>query len=271
MAVRVEPVVSQPQWDKKTPINPVTLKDGTDVGGGTWQRNMKEILEYRHPEYVKYESTWQRCLDCYEGEIEKMRGYVATHLREHKDNYTARVKRAFYLNYCEPVVDLFSSYLFRRPPVRKPLGGLSQPYVPGGSPLTPLDRPSPEPDTQKKAPKKEMPAQDPQDPNAQDPQDPNAQDPQDPNAQQMYDPTSEQMAKVSAEKQAYQEQQRQSSLLSYYKFLANQGPQRLAVYNELYTDADLRGNNLDRFMQESGTRAFIAGHIGVLVDAPSAG
>ena len=78
MAVRVEPVVSQPQWDKKTPINPVTLKDGTDVGGGTWQRNMKEILEYRHPEYVKYESTWQRCLDCYEGEIEKMRALCAT-------------------------------------------------------------------------------------------------------------------------------------------------------------------------------------------------
>jgi len=270
MAVRIEPVVNQPRSDKAVPVNPVTLKEGADTSGGVWQRNMKLILEYRHPEYVKYKNTWERCLDCYEGEIEKIRSYLSKHLREHKDNFEGRLRRTFYLNYCEPVVDLFASYLFRRPPVRKPLGGLSQPYVPSMNPLIPLNAPEGPSESKKREPN----AQDPnaQDPNAQDPnaQDPNAQDPnaQDPNA--FTDPAQEQMMRAGAEKQMMQEQHRQASLLSYYKFLANQGPQRLAAFNELYVDADLRGNSLDRFMQETGTRAFIAGHVGVLVDAPSA-
>jgi hypothetical protein len=52
-------------------------------------------------------------------------------------------------------------------------------------------------------------------------------------------------------------------------FVSQGGPSALAIFNELYSDADLKGNTLDKFMQNAGCDAQIKGHVGVLVDAPS--
>ena len=70
-----------------------------------------EALRYRHPDYLGYAPKWEKYLDCYLArEIIK---YIHRHARETTDSYNNRVKRGYYFNYVQAIVDLFVSYLFQ--------------------------------------------------------------------------------------------------------------------------------------------------------------
>lgn len=80
-------------------------------------RDLAKILSTTHEEYDVFKPRWEKYIDCYQGI--NMHNYLFKHLRESKESLAARVKRAYYLNYCEPVVDLYVHYIFSKPVVRK--------------------------------------------------------------------------------------------------------------------------------------------------------
>jgi hypothetical protein len=241
---------------------------GSDSGPATSPKDeLRKALEHRHPEYEKYEKAWTRQLDCYVGDIEKMREYIYTHEREHSKNYSRRTKRVAYVNYCEPVVDLYISYIFRRPIVRKPLGDLGLPAS-----MAMLKQIQAQQATSPNAPAQLAPGEQlagsPEQSQAvQPPTNPGQKQPVLPATNgaeeappEMYSPAEQpDMSEISSE----------LAMESLNYFIAMGGPQQLAIFNELYKDADLRGNSLDRFMQDVGRDAQIAGYAGILVDAPA--
>lgn len=57
--------------------------------------------------------------DSYDGgKAYKDGGYLHRHKRESEDNFKLRLKRASFMNFCAPVVDINTSYLFREEPTR---------------------------------------------------------------------------------------------------------------------------------------------------------
>jgi hypothetical protein len=56
-------------------------------------------------------------IDMYEGE--HLMRYLRKHIRESQKSVDARSSRLYYLNYCQPVVDLYTHYIFSKPIVRK--------------------------------------------------------------------------------------------------------------------------------------------------------
>jgi len=74
-------------------------------------------LADQHPRYKEFNSRWQQYIDCYEGE--NLSRYMFRHLRESEESIKKRRERLYYLNFCQPVVDLYTHYIFSKPPVRK--------------------------------------------------------------------------------------------------------------------------------------------------------
>jgi len=79
--------------------------------------DLAKILLARHTQYVNSSGLWSKYHDCYQGR--SMAQHIKRHLRESKASLQQRVKRAYYLNYCEPIVDLYTHYIFSKPAVRK--------------------------------------------------------------------------------------------------------------------------------------------------------
>lgn len=269
MPIREMPPSQTQVIGKPIPAGQIASGDSSESSSNL---KLKKALEHRHAEYDKYKNAWTRCMDCYVGEIEKMREYIHKHQREHDKDFLDRAKRAIYLNYCEPVVDLYMSYAFRKPPVRKPLGDLELPYVPLTMPSqeappgaeAQLDPGQEMPNGGKKKPPpfagkvkkktKVKPSEDEENEPVED--DPGAEEdfPGITDGEDAPPPMEEPSPDMTAAEIAY--------------FASQGGPQKQYIFNELYRDADLQGTTFDRFMQELGAWAQIHGHTGVLVDSP---
>jgi len=78
---------------------------------------MLRALTDSHPRYQEFLPRWTRFIDCYEGE--HLERYLFQHLRESQKSIDMRRLRLYYLNYCQPVVDLYTHYIFAKPVVRK--------------------------------------------------------------------------------------------------------------------------------------------------------
>ena len=78
-------------------------------------------LNRKNPIYLAQFSDWQRARDCYEGadRIEGRADYLPKHERETQANYTNRLKRAAYTNFCLPIIENFTGQIWRNPPVRE--------------------------------------------------------------------------------------------------------------------------------------------------------
>jgi len=79
--------------------------------------DLAKILLAKHPQYLSNVAFWSKYHDCYQGRA--MARHIKRHLRESKSSLQQRVKRAYYLNYCEPIIDLYTHYIFSKPAVRK--------------------------------------------------------------------------------------------------------------------------------------------------------
>lgn len=64
--------------------------------------------------YQIYLPQWQFFMAAYEGgkDFAETSDNIHRHPREHVDDYKERIKRAHYLNYCEPLVDFFTAFIF---------------------------------------------------------------------------------------------------------------------------------------------------------------
>lgn len=85
----------------------------------------QELLK-THDLHAKHQQRWRFLLAAYEGAggLENV-GAIERHERESLRNYRRRLKEAYDLNYSKAIVDLFTHYLFRKPP-RRELGGLGE-------------------------------------------------------------------------------------------------------------------------------------------------
>jgi hypothetical protein len=74
-----------------------------------------EIVRLRvtNPLYDLYASEWELYLSSYEGGQDFCKAdNLFKHTRENTEDYTDRVNRLHYLNYCEPLVDFFTNFIF---------------------------------------------------------------------------------------------------------------------------------------------------------------
>ena len=73
----------------------------------------------KHPEYERYENRWEFYLRSYMGaEDYQDGGYLTSYLQESKDEYARRIGLTPLDNHCKGIVHIYSSYLWRIPPVR---------------------------------------------------------------------------------------------------------------------------------------------------------
>ncbi len=96
-----------------------------------------KVLQTKHPDYVKFVNEWHFFWQSFEGGQEYIHGGVDVlgddilpkshgldnqgnlirHKRESDTTFNARLKRAFYLNYCGAIIDTYISHLNKQPPL----------------------------------------------------------------------------------------------------------------------------------------------------------
>lgn len=91
------------------------LVDVYNPDGSTFLQDVA-ALRQKHPTYEPEFPKWQKYEDCYSSE--DIYKYLRRHPRESDDTFRMRQNRAYYLNYCASVIDLFVSYLFHSPIAR---------------------------------------------------------------------------------------------------------------------------------------------------------
>ncbi|MCR4288179.1 MAG: hypothetical protein NUW09_09225 [Deltaproteobacteria bacterium] len=75
----------------------------------------REDLEKTHPDYKEWIEEWKFFVRAYMGgRIYKEGNYLLQHPFESASNYRRRKESSYYYNYCAPIVDMFSSHLFRK-------------------------------------------------------------------------------------------------------------------------------------------------------------
>jgi len=76
-------------------------------------------LRSTHPLHDAWSERWTFYQAAYEGVQGLIRcGAIERHEREGERNFRRRLREVYNLNYCKGIVDLFSHYLFRKPPLR---------------------------------------------------------------------------------------------------------------------------------------------------------
>lgn len=75
-------------------------------------RQANDIYNVMFPE-------WKLYLSAYEGGPRFFAGNLHTHARENAADFEARMRRVHYINYCEPLVDFFTNFIFSEPITRQ--------------------------------------------------------------------------------------------------------------------------------------------------------
>ena len=77
-------------------------------------------IDYTHPEYDNNKYRWEFFLRSYMGgEDYKDGGYLTRYVNEDKDEYNRRLDLTPLDNHCKNIVHIYSSFLWRVPPVRQ--------------------------------------------------------------------------------------------------------------------------------------------------------
>ena len=77
-------------------------------------------IQYTHPDYDNNKDRWEFYLRSYMGgEDYKNGGYLTKYINEDKDSYARRIDLTPIDNHCKNIVHIYSSFLWRIPPVRQ--------------------------------------------------------------------------------------------------------------------------------------------------------
>ena len=99
----------------------------------------KDELMKTHSLYDAFLADWRFYANSYRGgKFYRDGNYLVQHPYESAANYTRRKSIAYYYNYCAPIIDTYTSYLYKVPPKRS-YGSLSQEVVPPRQPQTLFD------------------------------------------------------------------------------------------------------------------------------------
>lgn len=80
-----------------------------------------EALAYCHPDYMENAAKWSKYRALYEGR--DVYRFIHRHIRESDVSYQLRVKRGYFYDYCESIVDLMVDYIYCSSIIRKHDGG----------------------------------------------------------------------------------------------------------------------------------------------------
>jgi hypothetical protein len=70
-------------------------------------------LRSTHPDWAVYSPQWSFYLSAYEGGLSFTKpSNLFKHSRENQEDYNARIERIHNMNYCEPLVDFFTNFIF---------------------------------------------------------------------------------------------------------------------------------------------------------------
>jgi hypothetical protein len=76
-------------------------------------------LKAVHPDYERFSNDWEFYINSYYGgSFYKDGDYLLQHPFESETNYTRRKSISYFYNYCSPVIDIYTSHLFRKEPQR---------------------------------------------------------------------------------------------------------------------------------------------------------
>lgn len=77
-------------------------------------------LSYQHPDYDRNETRWEFYIRSYMGGEDYQNGsYLTGYLNESSEEYARRIKLTPIDNHCRNIVHIYSSFLWRQPPVRQ--------------------------------------------------------------------------------------------------------------------------------------------------------
>lgn len=82
---------------------------------------LRRNIEQRHPEYELMLPRWLFFLNSYEGgpEYTENPDYLFSHSRETAEDRAFRLRRVVYYNYCKSIIDLYTSYIYKKEIVRE--------------------------------------------------------------------------------------------------------------------------------------------------------
>lgn len=78
------------------------------------------ITKRRHPDYDANSSLWAFYMQSYKGGAAYSQGNLFTHRLENPQDFANRQKRAYFLNYCRPLPNIYTDYLYRESAKRPP-------------------------------------------------------------------------------------------------------------------------------------------------------
>jgi hypothetical protein len=84
---------------------------------GISDEELLKQLRSAHPLYQEFLPRWQFFLAAYEGgeDFTSNSSHLFKHFRENEEDYSDRLKRAHYINYCEVLVDYYTNFIFSEP------------------------------------------------------------------------------------------------------------------------------------------------------------
>ena len=108
-----------------------TAEDVSDEIGMPQKNTLAQLVKRRHPDWKRHKDWWQLFEDTYSGGPDFLAGgYLLRHAREEQVEFVKRTERAYYLNYCQPIVDVYTSFISQKEVERRAYGAVAG-EVPG--------------------------------------------------------------------------------------------------------------------------------------------
>jgi len=80
-----------------------------------------KLQERRHPDYKSYVELWKFYNAAYRGGRSFAQSYLSTHRLENAKDFATRKGRAYFLNYCRPIPNIYTEHIYRTPVSRPAL------------------------------------------------------------------------------------------------------------------------------------------------------
>lgn len=90
----------------------------TPPGASTTSKQLKELVQRRHPQFEDHLTHWAFLEATYDGGREWFKENIFRYIKEGDSEFKDRVERAYRFNHTREVVDLINKYLFKQNIVR---------------------------------------------------------------------------------------------------------------------------------------------------------
>ena len=108
----------QPGQSAFMDVQEIDQNSGTSFPTTNDQKELKTLINRRHPEYVESLAHWKFLESTYEGGREWFKKNIFKYMKEGEQEYNDRMDRCYRFNHTREIVDLINKYLFKQNIVR---------------------------------------------------------------------------------------------------------------------------------------------------------